>query len=612
MKKYLVIFLLFTTFVYSQKERSTKVGLTSKQELEMISYDKDTTASALVLYEHGNMYVSEREDLDFKTDYYYRIKLFDRSSFDRATVKIKLYGKQKAKKIEAYSYNLDNGEIKKTELSSEEIFTKELNQNWKEVVLKSDFSISYLGNYKYKGRLVGFNKLTRNEQKVERRCVKIPGLGYGDCANIYYGMENIPEFKEEDYMLSKENFISRAIFDLVSITRTDGSKKKYTKTWEDADKSFKDDFLDGQTTMKRFFVKNLPEYLLATNNSLEKAKGIYQYVQKRFAWNGRYWTKERIKLKDAFEERKGSVDAINLSLYNSLQASNIESYIVMIATRNRGLPTRLYPVTDDFNYVIVKAVIDGKTYFLDATDEFIPFGQVPMRCLNGEGRVLDFKKGSYWEGINPTTTTATSIRVNLTIDKNASFDGDITVEKKGYHAIETRKQLKELGEDSYVSNLESSSIDFEIDDYKVVNLNDVNQSLLETIKLSSDEGLDSNSKILVNPFLYFRVSENPFKLKTRNYPVDFGYKTTYSYTASLKVPKEYKVNKIPKSVGIKLPNNGGVFLLRVGELKDGKISVNYRYQIKKRVFSTEEYRYLKEFLNNIITAHSSYVELEKI
>lgn len=648
MKRITILLLLVSSLVYSQKKRSTKVGSVTKEEVQMASYEKDTTANALVLYEHANTYLSERDNLDFKTDYYHRIKLFDRKSFHRATVKIRLYQKEKSKGIEAYSYNIEDGVVKKTKLVAKEIYKKQLDQNWKEVVftipninkgtvieyqysvvtpylsiddwyfqsdipkLESDFSISYLGNYKYNSRLIGFQKFSKNEQKVEKRCVNIPGVGYGNCANFYYGMQDVPAFKEEDYMLSKENFLSRISFDLISITNTDGRIKKYTQTWKDADMSIKDDFLDGQTSKKKFFFKNLPKPILEITNPLEKAEKIYQYIQNRFAWDGRYWTQKRINLKEVFEERNGSVDAINLSLYNSLKAANIESYIVMIATRNRGMPTRLYPITTDFNYVIVKAVVGNKTYFLDATDKFLPFGQIPLRSLNGEGRVLDFIKGSYWEEIQPAVKTSTKIRVNIAMDENVVFTGNISVEKKGYHAIDTRRDLSKMGEDDYLENLENTSVDYEIEDYKVQNLNNLNESLLETLKLESDEGAVSSDKILVNPFLFYRFSENPFKLKTRNYPVDFGYPTRYTYIISLKIPKEYKVTKKPETVGFKLPNNGGMFLLRVGEVKDGTITLNYRYQIKKRIFSTEEYHYLKEFLNKIIKIQASHIELEKI
>ncbi|MDB0613406.1 hypothetical protein PL371_16370 [Tenacibaculum maritimum] len=69
-------------------------------------------------------------------------------------------------------------------------------------------------------------------------------------------MNDIPAFKEEEYMLSKKNFISRLCFDLISFTQVDGHIKKYTKTWKDADKALKNNFLDRQS-LKKVILKTI-------------------------------------------------------------------------------------------------------------------------------------------------------------------------------------------------------------------------------------------------------------------------------------------------------------------------------------------------------------------
>jgi hypothetical protein len=50
-------------------------------------------------------------------------------------------------------------------------------------------------------------------------------------------MNDIPAFKEENYMLSKKNYISRLTFDLKSSTSYRGVVKNLTTTWEQADES---------------------------------------------------------------------------------------------------------------------------------------------------------------------------------------------------------------------------------------------------------------------------------------------------------------------------------------------------------------------------------------
>ena len=83
-------------------------------------------------------------------------------------------------------------------------------------------------------------------------------------------------------------------------------------------------------------------------------------------------------------------------LYNLLSEQDINVTPILLSTRNNGLPTKIYPVISDFNYIIIRAIINGKQYFLDATNKYLEFGQIPFRCLNQYGRLLDFKKGSKW------------------------------------------------------------------------------------------------------------------------------------------------------------------------------------------------------------------------
>ena len=52
-----------------------------------------------------------------------------------------------------------------------------------------------------------------------------------------------------------------------------------------------------------------------------------------------------------------------------------------------------------FNYLILKTTIDGKDYFLDATEPYLSFGELPFRALNQYGRLMDLEDGSYWEDI---------------------------------------------------------------------------------------------------------------------------------------------------------------------------------------------------------------------
>ena len=72
----------------------------------------------------------------------------------------------------------------------------------------------------------------------------------------------------------------------------------------------------------------------------------------------------------------------------------------MLSTRDHGFVNDLYPAINDFNYVVAKANIGDKSYMLDASDPLLPFGVLPLTCLNDKGRVFSLDKPSYWMDLN--------------------------------------------------------------------------------------------------------------------------------------------------------------------------------------------------------------------
>ena len=645
MKKIVYLVLFVSTLCVGQRHKTTKLGQTTRGELQMTVYEKDSTANALVLYEHANLYM-EKDGSSYvlRTDYYHRIKLFNKEAFDLTTISIQLYKSERITEIKAITYNLVEGKnIRKVHLLSDQVFKTKTDKNWKEVTftmpdikegtvieyvysvmspyfqldnwyfqsdipkVKSDYTSAILGNWKYNTRLVGFLRLNTDNPSVKKGCVYIPGIGEGSCLVLSYGMKDIPAFKEEDYMSSKKNFISRLIFDLISFTSVDAEVTAYTKTWKVADRSIKHRYLDGQTSKKNFFKKNLPQKIQSENDHLLKAKKVYRFIQKRFTWNQDYWTRKQLKIKNIYTEKTGGVDAINLTLYNSLQAVNIKSYLVMLSTRSNGLPTKLYPITSDFNYLVVKAVIDGKEYLLDATNKNLPFGLLPERCLNGEGRVLDFKKGGYWQSLLPSRNTTKRIKAQLVLTEEG-FKGTMLISRTGYFALNQRGKINTKSENDYLDIFESKYPHIEVESYSVKNKYDFESPLQETFQIIIEEDVDDADKLRINPFFIGRTTENPFKLNQRDYPVDFVYARKTTFLLSLEIPEEYTITKLPKYKSLGLPNKGGSFSLKISQ-RGNKINLLYRYNLNKKRFSSEEYFYLKEFFKQMIETQSSFIEL---
>ena len=648
MRKALLLlpFILFTSTLIAQKKKSSKMGQTTLEELKMTVYDKDSTAAAVVLYEHANIYLDPTNDYDTRTDYYYRIKILDKSAFDLSTVTLNLYKNKRILDLEAITYNISGSRMVKNHLLPSDVFTTKEGKNWtvKKFTLsninegsvieykysilspylglddwsfqseipkiKSELDAAILGNYKYNVRLIGFLKLDKDNPSIDKKCVFIDGAGEGSCIIYSYGMDNIPAFKEEKYMLSKKNYISRISFDLESYTTPRGDKNRYTTTWEEADKKLKTQFFNNQTSKKSFFRNRIPDSILNTTKALDKAKKIYTFIQNHYTWNKKNWTNEDVKVKKAFAETTGNVGEINLSLYNSLRALDLEANLVVLSTRNNGVPTKLYPIIYDYNYVIVKINIDGFDYYLDATDKFSPFGQVPVRTLNGEARVISFEEEGNWVKLKPIQRTIKNIHAQLTLNNEGEFSGNLRIARSGYFASKHREKLALLSEESYLEEFEAKNIDLEVEDYKVLSENNIEKSIQEIFKVKMNMNESLGNKTRINPFLFDRIKNNPFKLKERFYPVDFAHPYKRNYSISINIPEGYKISQLPKNTAISLPNKGGMFILK-SEIENNLIKIFTRFSIDKRIYSNEEYYSLKEFYKQIIISENSYLILEK-
>jgi hypothetical protein len=643
----LTVLLLFSLLSFSQHNKSTKIGRATMKELNMKVYEKDTTATAVVLYEHKNLYMDASREYNIRTDYYYRIKILDKNSFDLSEITIDLYKEKKAIDIKGITYNLnDSGGLQKTVLQEKDIFTEKYNDNFtlKKFTLpnikegsvieysysilspysgiqdwyfqsdipkvKSEFDYALIGNYEYNLRLIGNLKLDKNESSVKRECIHIDGVGDGDCLVYSFGMNDIPAFKEEDYMLSKKNYLSRISFDLKAYSSIYGGKSKYTSSWKDADKSLKKFFFNNQTSKKSFFEKQLPEAFFAIENDLEKAKKIFYFLQDHYVWNGDFWTNEDAKVKQAFNRKSGNVGEINLSLYNSLVAADLDANLVVLSTRNNGIPTKIIPVIFDFNYVIVQLKIEDNTYYLDATSDFLPFGELPVRTLNGEARLINFKKESTWIRLASKNKTYQKSSAQLSLTEEGEITGTLNVINSGYFAADTRSELYNTKKEKYLEDFETEHPDIEVDDYSNSIDEDLNKPTEEkfTITLFMDESLGDVTRI--NPFFFNRIKENPFKLKERFYPVDFAFPRSNMYNLSLQIPDNYTITNIPESKAFALPNKGGVFSITYHKTNN-TINLFIRMSIKKRIYSSAEYYYLKQFYNQIIQEENNYITLEK-
>lgn len=649
----MLLLLVFNLPLVAQEPE--KFGELTAFQKELTSYENDSTMSAIYLYEYGDNYFEIRDDYIWLiTKYHAKIKILDREGFNYAKVEIPLYRsknrKEKLVKIKALTHNNDA----KTYVNKSEFFEEEVSEKWTQTKftfpniqegsvieyeyemqspfffnftgwsfqseipkLHSEFNAKIPGNWFYNRSLKGALTLDVNEATIEKACFDFPGAqSPSDCESLKYVMKNVPAFKDsEEYMLSSNNYKSKIEFELSQYKNFYGGTEKYTKSWEDVDREFKtDNDIGSQLRKKNFFEKNVDQKLLTQGDTLTRAKAIYNFVKDHFTWNKEFGIWHDNKVKKAFDEKKGNVAEINIALLNLLNAAEIKANMMVMATRERGLPKKTHPVMNDFNYIIAKVDIGGKTYLLDATDKYMPFGMLPYRCLNYYGRVMDFENESYWFDISPEPANTQMLRAQMVLDpENEKLSGVFDLINTGYMKVSQDKLLATTNKVDYLDNLEQEiSDDFHIVSHEKKEEYSNEKRLAERFEFEI-ENLIQGGKIYLNPFVIKFFDKNPFVSTKRHYPIDFGYNMKYQYLLNVKIPDGYKLKSLPQDKNLILPGNGGIFKMNLSTDVNGGIALYFLFQLNSAHFASEHYDELKNIFAEAVSGQNqSFIVLEKI
>jgi hypothetical protein len=427
-------------------------------------------------------------------------------------------------------------------------------------------------------------------------------------------MDNIPAFVEEDYMTSKNNFLSAMYFELEDYTDLqNGVKHKVTKEWADIDQDLKhEEWFGTQLKRKELMKDRIQTVVAGKTDDLSKAKAIYEFIQKNFKWNKMYDIGSEDGIRKAFDNHTGNVADINLTLITALNAAGINTDAVLLSTRENGIINKLFPVLSDFNYVIGKTEIDGKTYLLDATDPLLSFGMLPLKCINDQGRVISLNKPSYWMDMVAPVKKQETMSMDLTLQENGKLKGTVTSYSVGYRAYEKRKAIKKFNSvDEYVEDLDEKMPKIKILKSEIDAVDSLDRPLTEKYEVEIDafNGTDKN-KYSFNPYIFNRITTNPFKLAERTYPVDWGMPDEQRFVLTVHLPDQFKIENAPQDVGVALPNNGGRFITNFAT--EGNVfTFSNVTQFSKSVYSSGEYPYLKELYNKIIQTEKSEIVFSK-
>jgi hypothetical protein len=652
MKLLLTLFFVSATFCINVDAQNyfEEFGKISQSEIAMTSCSYDPTADAVVLFDVGKSYFERVPDgFDVKYRRITRIKILNEAGIKYAEVAIPFYQEgsiyEKVEIEKASTYNFTDGRKSKiTDLEPSSCYVEKASANWKTKkfampdvhpgsivefmytvtsqyhfnlrdwdfqwsipVLYSSYEVHMIPFYEYTWAVQGRKSLDEFTSYEENNGLKerFYTVEYYDM--VYkFGLKNVAAFADEEFIPSREDYITKIDFQLSAVYDVNGVKRQIMTTWPELVTEYlkNEDFGKYLKKSENSALKVLNPDSLAGKTQMQLFDYIIDFTKDNYSWNNVSSQFSNKSVSEFLKDKRGNSADINLWLVGAFRAAGLESYPVVISTRDHGKIKSDYPFSSSFNFVLAYVVLDGKTILADATDPFCQNNKIPIQCVNDKGLIVDKNKLNW---LSLQTNSISGIITNIKIDSIAKDQKvSITTVASDYEALAFRNLyadkkdiiFKDLSKKNYHVNDSSLQIRYA-----------TNRKLPYAYSYSMTSNTEHiNGKIYIQPFINEIFAENPLKQKTRTYPIDMTYPHTRTYKSEILIPDGYKIDFMPTAISL----NDELFNLDYSAT-DNKNSVNVSltYTFKHSVYSPEEYSRVKTLFDRIVKKSSEKIVFVK-
>ena len=641
--------LLFGISASLGQQFSTEFEKVGKAEVELKTYAKDKNAEAVVLFNKGtSRFLEDGSSFEIFFEQTKRIKILTEAGIKYAEIEIPFYREgdiyEKFINLTAYTYNLENGLLTKTELKKEDIHDERLNEYWMlrkfampnvkaGSIIEFNYTLStpYLFNlrdwtfqekiptmyseyitrmipfYEYSYILQGASKLDSYDSHVNSGFSNtFAGVTYQDVVHKFV-MKDIPAFESEEYITSINDYIIKLDFQLSKIHYPSGGDKEIRTTWPDMIKELAkhSDFGKYVKKCEKIAPKLIDVNDLMKKPQKERFEEVVTFVKNNFNWNEHNAKYASKSAGDVVDDKFGNAADINLLTVGLLNAVDIKASPLLISTRSNGKVLADYPYSHFFNYVLICAEIDGKNVLSDATEINNSAFRIPPRCINDKGLLINEDTDVTWIGLQSQIPSEKNTMISLKFKDN-ELNAHVLTRAIEYEALELRNKIgndveklnTELSDKNYTLNKEETKIDDSSkpgEPYKY--------------EFSTEVGMEEiNNKIYISPFLNETINDNPLNQDKRTYPVDMTYPWKQVYTSQIEIPENYAIDFIPEKFVVR--NDLAEIEYTVMQSRN-TLTLSFSTYFKKSVYPPEDYSKIKFYFNEMVKKGNEKIVLIK-
>lgn len=356
-------------------------------------------------------------------------------------------------------------------------------------------------------------------------------------------------------------------------------------------------------------------------SELQKAKKIYHFIEENVSYSDVPFMHGPIipqKASRTLNTRLGDCKDVSTLFVALCKEAGLKANLVLVDTRDNG-ERHLNLPSIDFNHCIAQLTTEGKTYFVELTDQQLSFGSAPLVDLGANALIIP-RDGDTASThlIKLTFPNRTKNEVKRTTDLKFA-ENDIIFSRKslktGYLASLMRNEFAEVGRDKQEQMITHSiSGDFT----NPAKMLDLQFGDLQTLSDSVNYDysfLVKNEVSEVAGIKIFRIpwSEGVHTLgflatEKRQYPFLLWYlnaeESDYE-EMNIDLPKGKLLAEQPKSV--RFSCKAADYSLTYSFPEPGKIKVVREMKFKEGIVPPEDYNEFKEFYHNVAEADSKQI-----
>lgn len=602
-----------------------KYGKVSKEEVIQSHYPADTTVDAAILCEYGE-FNSER----FTFTHIVRYKIYSKEGLNSLIMSLPVSSKGAVKGV---VFNMVDGELVESKMTRESIYQERVIGSYSRMriappdakagsvidisftlqglpyewrfqkripVLWSELRIPYSQYVKFNKRFIGYEPL------------------YISTTGRWVG-KNMPPFLAEPYISSSNNYMTTMFMEVSEIhlpgnSYNNGINEYYSNSWENVADYFYEHKYYGQ------ILRGSSAYL---NEALEELKSMsateeelvinaLERIRADVKWDKHETLFPSRSLREVYVDEKTASSAdMNFFLLKLLKKLDLECYPMVMSTRSEGMVNPHFPSRSRFNYTVCYVKIGDEFHVIDAADKYYGYDMLNRSCLNGSGFVVK-RENPEWISLSPEKLRNKMISCNLNISEDGFIRGSIKMKHADYAAASFRKQHeKYTTEDEYLEDFEQSNPGIFVMDYSLKNIENDLGNISESFTVEIDGVANvSGGMIYLDPLMVDRLEENPFKLESRQYPVDFASGRSIMYILTLTIPAGYVAEQLPKPINLVTSDKSALFQYNVSQ-NGSVIQLLSKMTIKKPVFLQDEYEELRDFYSIIVNKGSEPIILKR-